>query len=187
MPNMRLKYENVCTSDILSISISYHIPRQHRRLQNSYSSVAPPLFSLSTCHIFHQWSLVDKPHALTGQPPRLLRSHPRACWQVTASACSRLVALVNPGWKSASDFGLFGAGAAKKALSEFDTTYSLRSLVVYGYTVRAGIVAMYWECSRQLTCCTMTASKNCFVLIFVCFVLFFLGGGCRAEFVVQLY
>ena len=56
--------------------------------------------------------------------------------QVTTGAGSRLVALVNPAWRSISDFGLFGAGEAKKALSDFDVTYSLQSLVVYGYTVR---------------------------------------------------
>lgn len=55
---------------------------------------------------------------------------------MTAGAGSRLVALVNPAWKSPSDFGLFKAGEAKKALSEFEVTYSLQSLVVYGYTVR---------------------------------------------------
>ncbi|CAN0455400.1 unnamed protein product, partial [Scytosiphon promiscuus] len=49
-----------------------------------------------------------------------------------------LVALVNPAWKSVSDFGLFGAGEAEKALSDFELTYSLQSLVVYGYTVRSG-------------------------------------------------
>ncbi|CAM9797510.1 unnamed protein product [Scytosiphon promiscuus] len=56
--------------------------------------------------------------------------------QVTAGAGSRLVALVNPAWKSPSDFGLFKSGEAKKALAEFEVTYSLQSLVVYGYTCR---------------------------------------------------
>lgn len=54
---------------------------------------------------------------------------------MTSGAGSRLVALVNPAWKSPSDFGLFKAGEAKEVLSEFDVTYSLQSLVVYGYTV----------------------------------------------------
>lgn len=56
--------------------------------------------------------------------------------QVAGSAGSRLVALVNPGWKAFSDFGFFGAGQAKKVLSEYLLTYSLKSLVCYGYTVR---------------------------------------------------
>lgn len=64
--------------------------------------------------------------------------------QVMTGAGSRLVALVNPAWRSVSDFGLFGAGRAKKVLAEFETTYSLQSLVVYGYTVRAG-TAVYGE------------------------------------------
>ncbi|CAM9766225.1 unnamed protein product [Ectocarpus fasciculatus] len=56
--------------------------------------------------------------------------------QVAAGAGSRLVALVNPAWRSSSDFGLFQAGEAKETLSEFEVTYSLQSLVVYGYTLR---------------------------------------------------
>ncbi|CAN0411535.1 unnamed protein product [Ascophyllum nodosum] len=56
--------------------------------------------------------------------------------QVTSSAGARLVALVNPAWRSTSDFGLFGAGQAEEALLEFEVTYSLQSLVVYGYTLR---------------------------------------------------
>lgn len=56
--------------------------------------------------------------------------------QVIGSAGSRLVALVNPAWKGISDFSFFGAGQAKKTLLPFDLTYSLKSLVVYGYTVR---------------------------------------------------
>lgn len=70
----------------------------------------------------------------TQLPPQ--RNTPLLSIQVTTSAGSRLVALVNPAWKSPSDFGLFKAGEAKKALSEFEVTYSLQSLVVYGYTVR---------------------------------------------------
>ena len=54
-----------------------------------------------------------------------------------SGAGSRLVALVNPAWKSASDFGLFKAGEAREALADFEVTYSLQSLVVYGYTVRS--------------------------------------------------
>lgn len=46
------------------------------------------------------------------------------------------MALVNPAWKSSSDFGLFKAGEAREALADFVVTYSLQSLVVYGYTVR---------------------------------------------------
>lgn len=49
------------------------------------------------------------------------------------------MALVNPAWRSSSDFGLFQAGEAKETLSEFEVTYSLQSLVVYGYTVRTPI------------------------------------------------
>lgn len=60
--------------------------------------------------------------------------------KVTTSAGSRLVALVNPAWKSVADFGFFGAGEAKKAMSDFEVTYSLQSLVVYGYTVRSSAV-----------------------------------------------
>eukprot|EP00752_Nemacystus_decipiens_P006208 g5601.t1 len=56
--------------------------------------------------------------------------------QVTSGAGPRLVALVNPAWKSASDFGLFKAGEAREALADFQVTYSLQSLVVYGYTLR---------------------------------------------------
>ncbi|CAB1117088.1 unnamed protein product [Ectocarpus sp. CCAP 1310/34] len=56
--------------------------------------------------------------------------------QVAAGAGSRLVALVNPAWRSSSDFGLFQAGEAEETLSEFEVTYSLQSLVVYGYTLR---------------------------------------------------
>ncbi|CAM9115694.1 unnamed protein product [Ectocarpus sp. 12 AP-2014] len=56
--------------------------------------------------------------------------------QVAAGAGSRLVALVNPAWRSSSDFGLFQAGEAQETLSDFEVTYSLQSLVVYGYTLR---------------------------------------------------
>lgn len=59
---------------------------------------------------------------------------------MTTGAGSRLVALVNPAWKSVADFGFFGAEEAKKAMSEFEVTYSLQSLVVYGYTVRSSPV-----------------------------------------------
>lgn len=61
--------------------------------------------------------------------------------QVLSGAGSRLVALVNPAWKSVSDFGLFKAGEAREALSEFEVTYSLQSLVVYGYTVSEPVFA----------------------------------------------
>lgn len=64
-------------------------------------------------------------------------NEPHGAAQVTSGAGSRLVALVNPAWKSVSDFGLFKSGEAEEALSEFEVTYSLQSLVVYGYTVRS--------------------------------------------------
>lgn len=57
------------------------------------------------------------------------------CIKLVKGAGNRLVALVNPDWKSPSDFGPFGANAAKEALEEFVLTYSLQSQNVYGYTV----------------------------------------------------
>lgn len=61
--------------------------------------------------------------------------------QVMTSAGPRLVALVNPGWKEASDFGFFAAAEAKQTLSVFELTYSLRSIIVYGYTVSVSRVS----------------------------------------------
>lgn len=59
------------------------------------------------------------------------------------------MALVNPAWKSASDFGLFKAGEAREALADFEVTYSLQSLVVYGYTVRSWVVFQAGVCRRN--------------------------------------
>lgn len=82
---------------------------------------------------FNKW-----PHKHLSNLPKRRHACHRREGQVTTGAGSRLVALVNPAWKSVSDFGLFGAGEAEKALSDFELTYSLQSLVVYGYTVRPG-------------------------------------------------
>ncbi|CAM9378836.1 unnamed protein product [Chrysoparadoxa australica] len=55
---------------------------------------------------------------------------------VDASGANRLVALVNPQFKGPQDFGFFGRAAAEKQLGEFETSYELSSLLIYGYTLR---------------------------------------------------
>ena len=48
----------------------------------------------------------------------------------------RLLALVNPQWKGTGEFGLFQRGRAEKFLNDFVLSYSLQSIVIYGYTTR---------------------------------------------------